>query len=352
MFRKKVLIACYSKSSMDRIKIILKEYSLKSEVIENFDDLKKIDFDTIAVANIIIKNGFESEDLIIITEQDLFGEKIIKLDNNDNGRELERIIKEQNNINIGDLVIHKDYGLGRFIGLETIDTSNLKNDYLKIEYANNSHLFIPIEDFDLVSKYADYNSDIILDRLGSEKWALKKNKIREKLESIAKELIKIASFRKLSKAPILVPNENEYREFCARFEYTETKDQLKAIKDIEKDLAKGVPADRLICGDVGFGKTEVALRAGFIASNSNGNAVQVAVISPTTLLCRQHYNLFKERFRYTGINVAMISRLTKATENKKIKEKLENGGVDIVVGTHALLSDKVKFKNLGLLIID
>ena len=352
MFRKKVLIACYSKSSMDRIKIILKEYSLKSEVIENFDGLKKIDFDTIAVANIIIKNGFESEDWIIITEQDLFGEKIIKLDNNDNGRELERIIKEQNNINIGDLVIHKDYGLGRFIGLETIDTSNLKNDYLKIEYANNSHLFIPIEDFDLVSKYADYNSDIILDRLGSEKWALKKNKIREKLESIAKELIKIASFRKLSKAPILVPNENEYREFCARFEYTETKDQLKAIKDIEKDLAKGVPADRLICGDVGFGKTEVALRAGFIASNSNGNAVQVAVISPTTLLCRQHYNLFKERFRYTGINVAMISRLTKATENKKIKEKLENGGVDIVVGTHALLSDKVKFKNLGLLIID
>ena len=352
MFRKKVLIACYSKSSMDRIKIILKEYSLKSEVIENFDGLKKIDFDTIAVANIIIKNGFESEDLIIITEQDLFGEKIIKLDDNDNGRELERIIKEQNNINIGDLVIHKDYGLGRFIGLETIDTSNLKNDYLKIEYANNSHLFIPIEDFDLVSKYADYNSDIILDRLGSEKWALKKNKIREKLESIAKELIKIASFRKLSKAPILVPNENEYREFCARFEYTETKDQLKAIKDIEKDLAKGVPADRLICGDVGFGKTEVALRAGFIASNSNGNAVQVAVISPTTLLCRQHYNLFKERFRYTGINVAMISRLTKATENKKTKEKLENGGVDIVVGTHALLSDKVKFKNLGLLIID
>ena len=139
MFRKKVLIACYSKSSMDRIKIILKEYSLKSEVIENFDGLKKIDFDTIAVANIIIKNGFESEDLIIITEQDLFGEKIIKLDNNDNGRELERIIKEQNNINIGDLVIHKDYGLGRFIGLETIDTSNLKNDYLKIEY---SYLFL------------------------------------------------------------------------------------------------------------------------------------------------------------------------------------------------------------------
>ena len=213
MFRKKVLIACYSKSSMDRIKIILKEYSLKSEVIENFDGLKKIDFDTIAVANVIIKNGFESEDLIIITEQDLFGEKIIKLNDNDSGRELEKIIKEQNNINIGDLVIHKDYGLGRFIGLETIDTNNLKNDYLKIEYANNSHLFIPIEDFDLVSKYADYNSDIFLDRLGSEKWALKKNKIREKLESIAKELIKIASFRKLSKAPILVPNENEYREF-------------------------------------------------------------------------------------------------------------------------------------------
>lgn len=353
MFRKKVLIACYSKSSMERLKVILLEYNLRSQIIETFSEIENFDKDVILIAKVIIKNGFECDDLIVITEQDLFGEKILKLsDDNNSSRELEKLIKEQNNLSIGDLVIHKDYGLGRFIGLETIGLDNLKNDYLKIEYANNSHLFIPIEDFDLVSRYGDYRSETILDKLGSEKWAVKRNKVREKLESIAKELIKIASFRKLSKAPILVPNENEYREFCIRFNYTETKDQLKAIQDIEKDLSKGIPADRLICGDVGFGKTEVALRAAFIASESAGNAVQVAVISPTTLLCRQHYNLFKERFRYTGVNVATISRLTSPAENKKTREKLENGGVDIIIGTHALLSDKVKFKNLGLLIVD
>lgn len=339
---------------MDRLKIILSEYNFKSKIIKTFEDIKKIDLNTISIAKVIIKNGFECDDLIIITEQDLFGKKVIKLldSENSNSRELEKLMREQNNLNIGDLVIHKDYGLGRFVGLETINMKELRNDYLKIEYANNSNLFIPIEDFDLVSRYSDYNSDIVLDKLSSEKWALKKKRIKEKLESIAKDLIKIASFRKLSKAPILVPNENEYREFCARFEYTETKDQLKAINDVEKDLSKGVPADRLICGDVGFGKTEVALRASFIAANSDGNGVQVALISPTTLLCRQHYNLFKERFKYTGINVATISRLTSQFENKKTREKLENGGVDIIIGTHALLSDKIKFKNLGLLIID
>ena len=350
MFNKKVLIACYSEPSRERLKTILSEYSFVSVAIKSFKDIEKVAFGQIALAVLILKRGFETDDLLVITEQDLFGEKIIKT--SDDSPSLEKILKEQNNLNVGDLVIHKDYGLGRFTGLETISLTDIKNDYLKIEYADSSNLFIPIEDFDLVTRYGDYNEDIILDRLGSEKWAIKKNKIREKLESIAKELIKIASFRKISKAPILIPNENEYKEFCARFEYAETADQLKAIKDIEKDLMKGNPADRLICGDVGFGKTEVALRASFIAASSEKNAVQVAVIAPTTLLCKQHYNLFKERFKYTGLNVATISRLTKPSENKKTREALETGRVDIIIGTHALLSDKVKFKNLGLLIVD
>ncbi len=351
MLRKKVLIACYSNSSIDRLKVILTEYNFKFQVIKHFEEIKTIDDGFIAISKVIIKNGFETHDLIVITEQDLFGEKIIKITES-NKKDLEKILREQNNLNIGDLVIHKDYGLGRFINLETIVLGELKNDYLKIEYSNNSNLFIPIEDFDLVSKYGDYNNDIILDKLGSEKWAVRRNKIRERLEDIAKELIKIASLRKLSKAPILVSNENEYLEFSARFEYSETEDQLKAIKDIEKDLSRGMPADRLICGDVGFGKTEVALRAAFIASNSNGNGVQVAIISPTTLLCRQHYNLFKDRFKFTGINVATISRLTKPMENKKTRKELEEGKIDIIIGTHSLLSDKIKFKNLGLLIVD
>jgi len=350
MLNKKVIIACYSKSSAERLRTILSEYGFDSVPIKVFKELENIDFNQIALAVVPIRNGFETDNLIIITEQDLFGEKIIKTSNTP--KTIERILREQNELNINDLVIHKDYGLGRFVGLETISFGSIKNDYLKIEYANNSSLLIPIEDFDLITRYSDYSKDAVLDKLGSEKWAMRRNKIKGKLESIAKDLIKIASFRKLSKAPILVPNENEYREFCARFEYTETADQLRAIKDVENDLAKGFPADRLVCGDVGFGKTEVALRASFIASDSEKNAVQVAIITPTTLLCKQHYNLFKERFKYTGLNVATISRLTTPLENKKTREKLENGKVDIVIGTHALLSDKVKFKNLGLVIVD
>lgn len=351
MLSKQVLIACYSESSRERLKTILLEYGLNSVFVKNFDELKSLNKNKIGLAILFVKRGFECSDLIVITEQDLFGEKIIKT-SIDNSKSLEKILREQSNLNIGDLVIHKDYGLGRFTGLETIGLNDLKNDYLKIEYAGKSNLFIPIEDFDLITRYGDYNEDVELDRLGSEKWIIKRNKVKEKLEIIAKDLIKIASLRKISKAPILVPDENEYKEFCARFEYTETDDQLRTINDVEKDFKKGIPADRLVCGDVGFGKTEVALRAAFIASASEKNAVQVALVVPTTLLCKQHYSLFKERFKYTGINVATISRLTTQKENIKTREGIENGAVDIVIGTHALLTDKIKFKNLGLLIID
>lgn len=351
MLNKKVLISCYSQSSRERLKIMLSEYNFVSIFIESFSEVEKLKVGQIGLINVIIKNGFECDDLIVITEQDLFGEKIIKTSSSE--KSLEKILKEQIDLNIGDLVVHRDYGLGRFIGLETIGKyDGIANDYLKIEYANITHLFVPIEDFDLITRYGEFNEDVILDKLGSEKWAVKRNKVREKLELIAKDLIKIASFRKLSQAPILVPNENEYKEFCARFEYTETNDQLKAIKDVEKDFQKGTPADRLICGDVGFGKTEVALRAAFIAASSEKNAVQVAIVVPTTLLCKQHYNLFKERFKYTGLNIATISRLTSPTQNKTTKQDLVDGKIDIIIGTHALLADSIKFKNLGLLIVD
>lgn len=352
MLNKKVLISCYSEPSRERLKTILSEYNFISVFIESFSEIDKLKIGQIGLINVIIKNGFECDDLIIITEQDLFGEKIIKTSKSNSN--LEKILREQINLNIGDLVVHKDYGLGRFIGLETIEkyTNNVANDYLKIEYANAANLFVPIEDFDLITRYGEFNEDVVLDKLGLEKWTIKRNKVKEKLELIAKDLIKIASLRQLSKAPILIPNENEYKEFCARFEYTETDDQLKAINDVENDLQMGVPADRLICGDVGFGKTEVALRAAFIAAASEQNSVQVAIVVPTTLLCKQHYNLFKERFKYTGLNIGVMSRLSSASQNKKVKEELATGKIDIVIGTHALLSNSIKFKNLGLLIVD
>ena len=317
------------------------------EDVNQFDDLKN---DKIGISLIYIKKGFETNDLILITEQDLFGKKIIKPSYD--SKQLEKLLMEQNNLNIGDLIIHKEYGLGRLIALDTIEVNNIKNDFLKIEYNNNTNLFIPIEDFDLITRYGDYEPNIILDQLGNIKWQSRKNKIKNKLNDIAKELVKIASLRKISKAPILVANNNEYEEFCSKFPYIETKDQLKAIKNVEEDLTKGIPMDRLICGDVGFGKTEIALRASFIATNNENNPKQVAIICPTTLLSRQHYNLFKDRFEYTKINIAMISRLCSDKENKKNKLLLENGEIDIIIGTHALLTEKIKFKNLGLLIVD
>lgn len=347
---KHILIACYSKSSRERLKTILSQYGMVALDIKNFEEIDNLKNGQIGLAVITIKHGFETDNLIVITEQDLFGEKIIKTSSD--GKMLEKILKEQNNLNIGDIVVHKDYGLGRFTGLETIVVNDVSNDYLKLEYMGGSCLFIPIEDFELITRYGDYNENIILDKLGGEKWAIRRNKVREKLEDIAKKLIEIASFRQISKAPILSVNDNEYREFCARFKYNETNDQLKAINDVEEDFLKGIPSDRLICGDVGFGKTEVALRASFIASNSTKNAVQVAIITPTTLLCRQHYSLFKERFKDTGLNVATISRLTSISENAKTRKLLEEGKIDIIIGTHSLLSDKIKFKNLGLLIVD
>lgn len=350
MKEKKVLIACYSETSRNRLKAILAEYDIVSKFIDSFDEIANVEYGSIALANVIIKNGFETSDLVVFTEQDLFGEKILKIF--DAKPDIERILREESNLNVNDLVIHRDYGLGRFVGLETIAMDDVKNDYLKLEYANNSNLFIPIEDFELITRYGDGSSSTELDRLGTDRWTVRKNKIREKLDTIAKELIKIASLRKLSRAPILSPNENEYKEFCARFEYTETPDQLRAIKDVEADFLKGIPADRLICGDVGFGKTEVALRAAFIAASSEGNGVQVAIISPTTLLAKQHYALFRERFKYTPISVGCIYRLNTAKENKLNKQKLEDGKLNIVIGTHSLLADSIKFKNLGLLIVD
>ena len=180
MLNKQVLIACYSESSRERLKTILLEYGMSSVFVKNFADFKKLGKNQIGLASIIIKNGFETSDLIVITEQDLFGEKIIKT-SNDSGKTLEKILREQSNLNIGDLVIHKDYGLGRFTGLDTIGLSDVKNDYLRIEYANKTNLFIPIEDFDLITRYGDYNEDVELDRLGSERWIIKRNKVKELL---------------------------------------------------------------------------------------------------------------------------------------------------------------------------
>lgn len=285
---------------------------------------------------------------ISISENDFLNNKIA---DNNFSEFVEKIIKEQNSIKKFDLVIHIKYGLGKFLGLETVNYNNICNDFIKLEYADNVKLLIPVENFDLITKYSDYDENVKLDRLNSKSWTEKKAKIRVKLNDLANKLIKIASERKLRHGQLFIVNCGSYEEFCNNFPYKITVDQLKVTNEILNDLSSGRIMDRLLCGDVGFGKTEVAIRASFVVVDNKYKA-QVAIVTPTTILCKQHYRQFLERFKNTNVKIASLSRFNTAKETNDIKKNLENGNIDIVIGTHALLNKKIKFKNLGLLIID
>ncbi|MDR3078897.1 MAG: DEAD/DEAH box helicase [Rickettsiales bacterium] len=266
---------------------------------------------------------------------------------------LDRILREQSSLRKGNLVIHSDYGLGRFIGLETIEIDGNRSDFIRIEYRNSASLLVPVENCDLITKYGESAGNIKLDSLGSKTWTERKAKIREKIKNIATKLIATASARKLKSARIFSLGDGEYEEFCGGFPFEPTPDQLKAVEEIRSDLASGIAMDRLLCGDVGYGKTEVALRAAFIvAGGDHGRRGQVVLVAPTTLLCRQHYDKFLERFRGTDVVIRSLSRYNSRLETQKIGADLENGLVDILICTHAIFSENVRFRNLGLVIVD
>ena len=246
-------------------------------------------------------------------------------------------------------MVHSDHGIGRFIGLRAIEAAGAPHDCLEIHYAGGDKLFLPVENIELLSRYGSEEAGVELDRLGGTAWQSRKARMKNRIREIAGELIKIAAERQLREAPRLAVATGLYDEFCARFPYEETDDQLAAISSVLNDIGSGRPMDRLICGDVGFGKTEVALRAAFIAAM---NGKQVAVVVPTTLLSRQHFKTFSDRLRDYPLHVAQASRLVSATELAKTKKGLADGTVDIVIGTHALLGKAIKFKDLGLIVVD
>ena len=252
-------------------------------------------------------------------------------------------------LNEGDIVVHIDHGIGRFVGLKTIEAAGAPHDCLELHYHDDNRLFLPVENIELLSRYGGEGTEVQLDRLGGGAWQARKAKLKKRLLDMADALIRIAAARQMRGAPKLLAPEGLADEFAARFPYEETEDQMTAIDAVADDLALGRPMDRLICGDVGFGKTEVALRSAFIAAM---NGLQVAVVVPTTLLARQHFKTFSERFRGLPLNVAQASRLVTSKELAATKKGITEGRVDIVVGTHALLGAAVTFKNLGLLIID
>ncbi|MDR1425601.1 MAG: DEAD/DEAH box helicase [Rickettsiales bacterium] len=264
---------------------------------------------------------------------------------------LDKILKEQSSLKKGNLVIHSEYGLGRFSGLETIRVGDRESDFLRIEYRDNASLLVPVENCDLITKYGEQNFSVRLDSLGSKTWSEKKLRIRKKIKNIAGKLIATASARKLERAQIFTVDEGEYGEFCDDFQFEPTPDQLRAVEEIRADLSRGVAMDRLLCGDVGYGKTEVAMRAAFMVAAGN-NRAQVVLAVPTTLLCRQHYDKFLGRFKNTDLVIESLSRYSSKSEMEKTIVGLENGLVDILICTHVIFTKKIKFKNLGLIIID
>ena len=291
--------------------------------------------------------GFETADVALITEEDILGERLIRP--RKQGKRPENFIAEVTSLSTGDVVVHVDHGIGRFVGLRAIEAAGAPHDCLEIHYAGGDKLFLPVENIELLSRYGSEAAGVELDRLGSTAWQARKSRMKNRIREIAGELIKVAAARALHEAPRLTLETGVYDEFSARFPYDETDDQQAAISAVMDDLSSGRPMDRLICGDVGFGKTEVALRAAF-ATAMNGK--QVAVVVPTTLLARQHFKTFSERLRGYPVKIAQASRLISAKELALVKKGLADGDIDIVVGTHALLGKTIKFRDLGLIVVD
>ncbi len=286
-------------------------------------------------------------DLIVIGEQDILGDRMVR--RTKRRKRAADFISEVAGLDEGSIVVHAEHGIGRFVGLKTIEAAGAPHACLELQYADDAKLFLPVENIDLLSRYGGEGTEAQLDRLGGGAWQMRKAKLKKRLLDMADALIRIAAERLTRHAPALMTQEGLYDEFAARFPYDETEDQDNAIEAVRGDLAAGRPMDRLVCGDVGFGKTEVALRAAFIAAM---NGIQVAVVVPTTLLARQHFKTFIERFRGLPVRIQQASRLVGAKELALTKKEVAEGKTDIVVGTHALLGAGIKFANLGLLIID
>ena len=340
---KPVVIASYSDGARERLTGLIEDEGI-GEVIP-IQNGTRIGKRGVHLAVWGIEAGFETPDLTVISEQDVLGDRLIRQPRK--RRKAENFLTEVQSLSPGDLVVHVDHGVGRFHGLEVVSAAGAAHECLLLEYAEKSRLYLPVENIELLSRYG--HEEGLLDRLGGGAWQAKKAKLKERIREMADRLIRVAAERALRRAPIMSPPDGMWDAFSARFPYQETDDQLRAIEDVLADLDTGHPMDRLICGDVGFGKTEVAMRAAFIAAMSGR---QVAVIAPTTLLARQHAQSFQERFRGFPIRVRQLSRFVSSKEASLTRQGLADGTIDIVVGTHAVLAKSVKIANLGLLIID
>ena len=341
--KKYILILCMS----DRYKVNkLIDYLENPDIV--FTDENNILNDKI---NIIIKKmnqGFIYDKYAIITENDIYGSKSeIKYKNK---FRLGTKIRNLNKLDVGDYVVHEAHGIGKYCGLKTLTKNGFKKDYLMVSYKDDDKLYIPVEKIDFISKYSAKDGIVPkLNKLGGTEWQRTKLKARKRIQDMAGELLKLYAIRETTKGFAFLKDTKEQYEFEEEFPYTETEDQLKAIEEIKKDMEKDRPMDRLLCGDVGYGKTEVAFRAVFKAIMSGK---QVALLCPTTILSNQHFNNAIERFKAFPINIEMLNRFVPTKRVNVILERLKEGKVDLLIGTHRILSNDVVFKDLGLLVID
>ena len=298
---------------------LLKDEGLEEAyLIQNISQVDKIGI-FLVVWN--LEQGFQTDKFTIISEQDVLGERLIR--HASKRRKAENFLTEATSLTSGDLVVHVDHGIGKYHNLEVISAADALHECLVLEYAENARLYLPVENIELLSKYGQEFG--LLDKLGGAAWQAKKAKLKQRIKDIAERLIRVAAERELRTAPIFEPPPGVWDAFSAKFPYQETDDQMNAITDVISDLTSGRPMDRLVCGDVGFGKTEIAMRAAFLASIAG---FQVAVIAPTTLLVRQHTKSFLDRFRGLPVEIRQLSRFISKKEAEKTRDEIQSGNID------------------------
>ncbi len=345
---RRVLIAAYSSGSAERLKTLLRDHGATNPtVIGRWEEFSNIALGEVGLCVLAIEHGYRFGDAALVTEQDILGDRLSRPPRR--RASYQDFVAEVSSLGQGDLVVHAEHGIGRYDGLITLDVAGAPHDCLRVVYSGDDKLFVPVENIEVLTRYGSEDLDVPLDKLGSVAWQSRKARVKKRIRDIANDLIQIAAERQLRQGEAMPAPEGLYEEFAARFAFPETDDQDRAIADTLGDLASGRPMDRLICGDVGFGKTEVALRAAFIAAM---DGTQVAVVVPTTLLARQHYRTFTERFAGLPIRIGQLSRLVTTKDAADVKRDLADGRLDIVVGTHALLAKSIAFKQLGLLVVD
>jgi len=325
---------------------LIDDLNNKDLILSNLDNIKDNKINLVVGR---LNSGYIIDNYVVITERELYNKK----ESNNVYRSKFRMgsaVRDLNKLNIGDYIVHSQHGIGKYVGIKTLEKDHLKKDYLALEYAGGDKVYIPVEKIETISKYSGNEGALVkLNKLGGSEWQKTKMRIKKKIESIATDLLSLYSKRETSIGFSFSKDTEEQLIFENEFPFTETKDQLRVTDEIKKDMEKSIPMDRLLCGDVGYGKTEVAFRAAFKAMM---DSKQVAILCPTTILSSQHYQNALERFKTFPVNIALLNRFVTPSNQKKVLSNVKEGKIDLLIGTHRILSDDIDFKNLGLLIID